>query len=350
MLTKELILSKNPKLSNISEITKLNIYGEDIHDISLISSMHKLEYLSLSSNQISSLSPLSNCISLREIYLRNNNITSFEELNHLRHLFNLKVLWLDGNPICEDNFYRKKVLNILPQVISLDNKSRILKRERANVKIRNQSEQKRIKNRLDINDINEISKSQKKKILMRRVFSYYTNDSDDIINNVTNETKIIENSNNISLKHNNIKYNNYIHSGRKSDINELKIRFNAKVPYESKEKDKNKKIYRKLKLKLRTEENKSNNVHIHHIFNNINHMPKIGDNNITVQNSIQNDSGKYNFFRNVNKDKLYVNNFFANNNYVMKAIFLLVDKMNVNDLVSLKKVINKRISVLNNVN
>ena len=34
----------------------------------------------------------------------------------------------------------------------------------------------------------------------------------------------------------------------------------------------------------------------------------------------------------------------------MKAIYLLVDKMNVNDLVTLKKVINKRISILSNVN
>ena len=342
MLTKEFILSKFSKISELSGITKLNIYAEDIEDISIISSMPKLEYLSLSCNKISSLSALSNCIYLREIYLRNNNISSFEELNHLRHLFNLKILWLEGNPICDDNFYRKKVLSILPQVVSLDNKNRILKRERANVKIRNQSEQKRIRNELDFNSKN-IPKSQRKKILMRRVFSYY-NDS-----NEENETKVIETLNNISLKHNNIKYNNYIHSNKKSDISELKIRFNTKMNYEQKEKDKNKKIYRKLKLKLKTEENKNNNIHIHNIFNNINQMPKIGENNITVQNSIPTE-GKYNFFRNVNKNKVNINNCFGNNNYVMKAIYLLVDKMNVNDLLSLKKVINNRISVLGKIN
>ena len=188
--------------------------------------MPKLEYLSLSCNNISSLSPLSNCIYLREIYLRNNNISSFEELNHLRHLFNLRVLWLDGNPICDDNFYRKKVLNILPQVTSLDNKKRILKRERAHVKARNQSEQKRAKKDLDFN-LQNISKSQRKKILMRRVFSYY-NDSID------NDTKIIETLNNISIKHNNIKYNNYIHSNKKNDLSELKLRFNSKMHFEQK--------------------------------------------------------------------------------------------------------------------
>ena len=341
MLTKELILSKIPTISDLSEVTKLNIYGEDLEDISILSSMPKLEYLSLSCNNISSLSSLSNCIYLREIYLRNNNISSFEELNHLRHLFNLRVLWLDGNPICDDNFYRKKVLNILPQVTSLDNKKRILKRERAHVKARNQSEQKRAKKDLDFN-LQNISKSQRKKILMRRVFSYY-NDSID------NDTKIIETLNNISIKHNNIKYNNYIHSNKKNDLSELKLRFNSKMHYEQKEKDKSKKIYRKLKLKLKCEENKTNNIRIHNIFNNINQMPKIRENNITVQNSIQTE-GKFNFFRNENKDKLHINNCLGNNNYVMKAIYLLVDKMNVNDLLSLKKVINNRISFLGKVN
>ena len=341
MLTKELILSKIPTISDLSEVTKLNIYGEDLEDISFITSMPKLEYLSLSCNNISSLSPLSSCIYLREIYLRNNNISSFEELNHLRHLFNLRVLWLDGNPICDDNFYRKKVLNILPQVTSLDNKKCMLKRERAHAKARNQSEQKRVKNDLDLN-LKNISKSQRKKILMRRVFSYY-NDSID------NDTKIIETFNNISIKQNNIKYNNYVHSNKKNDISELKLRFNAKMHYDQKEKDKSKKIYRKLKLKLKTEENKTNNIRIHNIFNNINQMPKIGENNITVQNSIPAE-GKFNFFRNENKDKLLINNCLGNNNYVMKAIYLLVDKMNVNDLLSLKKVINNRISFLGKVN
>ena len=57
MLTKELILSKYPKYSDIKEIKKLDIFGEDIKDISIISKMPNLEILSLSSNKISSLYP-----------------------------------------------------------------------------------------------------------------------------------------------------------------------------------------------------------------------------------------------------------------------------------------------------
>ena len=108
-------------------------------------------------------------------------------------------------------------------------------------------------------------------------------------------------------------------------------------------------MYKKLKLKLKTEENKNNNIHIHPILNKLFYIPKIGENNITVQNSTRQEE-KYNFFRSENRDKLFVNNCFLNNNYITKAIYLLVDKMNVNDLVSLKKVINKRIAILSNVN
>lgn len=102
MLTKEFILSKYLKFSDITEIKNLIIFSEDIHDISILSKMPNLEILSLSSNKISSLSPLSICLNIREIYLRNNNINSFEELYYLKPLFNLKILWLEGNPICKD--------------------------------------------------------------------------------------------------------------------------------------------------------------------------------------------------------------------------------------------------------
>ena len=202
-----------------------------------------------------------------------------------------------------------------------------------------------MRNKLDKNDMNNISKSQRKKILMRRVFSYYNDDTNDEI-----ETKVIETPNNISLKQNNIKYNNYLYSEKKRDLAELKIRFNSRAHNEQKEKDKNKKIYRKLKLKLKTEENKNNNIHAHPLLNKFFYIPRIGENNITVQQNSIKEGEKFNFFRNENRDKLFVNNCFGNNNYVMNAIYLLVDKMNVNDLVSLKKVINKRISILSNVN
>ena len=359
MLTKEFILSKYPKFSDISEIKKLNIWGEDLQDISIITKMPNLEILSLSSNQISSLSPLSACLNMREIYLRNNNISSFEELNNLRHLFNLKVLWLEGNPICEDIFYREKVLNLLPQVIYLDNKSRLLKREKPiNSRKRMQSEeQTRKKNECDY-DAN-ISKSNRKKILLRRVFSYLDS---------TNDAKMIETSNEISLNQNK-KNNKCVLPNKKNDLSELKIIFNTKGNSDKKVNH----IFRKLKLKIKKEEHK-NNLYLgnNNLFNNylgnaprvskkkltvetnpVNQtpMPRIKErDSATVQNSISIEAFKGNMLRNVNNDKFTINNNCYNSNYVMKAIYLLVDKMNVNDLISLKDAINQKISILTKTN
>ena len=357
MLTKDFILSKYPKYSDITEIKKLNIWGEDIEDISIISKMINLEKLSLSSNKISALSSISNCLNLRELYLRNNNIITFEELNHLRHLLNLKVLWLEGNPICDDILYREKVLNLLPQVIFLDNKNRLWKREKINNKKRMQSEeQKKRKNEFDY-DVN-ISKSNRKKILLRRVFSYLDS---------TNDVKVIETSNDTSLKQNKNNNNNCV-LGKKEDLSELKIIFNNKGNCEKREKQ----MFRKLKLKIKKEE-KKNNFYLNNnkLFNNFlgnpprlskkkltvetNFMPMLRikeKDNVTVQNSISIEAFKGNLLKNINNEKFTINTNFNNNNnnYVMQAIYLLVDKMNVNDLMSLKDVINQKISILTKTN
>ena len=356
MLTEDYILSKYSKYSNISQIKRLNIWGEDIEDISIISKMPNLEILSLSSNHISSLLPLSSCLNMREIYLRNNNINSFEELYHLKPLFNLKALWLEGNPICDEIYYREKVLNILPQVICLDNKNRLLKREKVNNRRRMLSEEQKIrKNEFDY-DAN-MSKSNRKKILLRRVFSYLDSTSD---------AKVIETSNDISLKQ--LKKNsnrNNIFTGKK-DLSELKLIFNTKNSGNKKVKQ----MFRKLKLKIRKEE-KRNNFYLgnNYMFNNYLGnapriskkkltvetnplpMPKIKEReNVTVQNSLSIEAYKGKLFKNINSDKFTINTNCHNNNYVMQAIYLLVDKMNVNDLMSLKDIINQKISILTKTN
>ena len=351
MLTKEFILSKYPNITDITEIKKLNLYAEDLLDISLISKMPNIEVLSLSSNQISSLSPLTNCLNVREIYLRNNNIDSFKELSHLKHLMNLKVLWLEGNPICNDIYYREKVFNILPQVIFLDNKKRIIKRERINNRKRNQSEQKQRKNEFDY-DAN-ISKSNRKKILLRRVFSYFDS---------TNDAKINETPNDTSEKKN-IKHNNLVFGSKKGDLSEFRILFSHKG-------NSKKILFKKLKLKIKKEQSKNNCFkNKNNMFNNyLGNAPKISKRKLTVetnsnsrpmplivdsttvQNSISIEGNKGNNLKSILNEKYNINNNGNNNNYVMQAIYLLVDKMNVQDLLSLKCAINKKISILTKIN
>ena len=121
MLTEELILSKNPCFNDIFSIRTLKINSQNISDISIISKIKELQYLSLSSNNISSLNPLSKCENLRELNLCNNKISSFEELYFLKNLKKLTILYLNGNPICDDNNYFNEVQKILPNLNYLDN-------------------------------------------------------------------------------------------------------------------------------------------------------------------------------------------------------------------------------------
>jgi len=52
----------------------LNLWGNDIDEISLVSEMSELTILSLSVNKISTLVDVQYCKSLSELYLRQNNI------------------------------------------------------------------------------------------------------------------------------------------------------------------------------------------------------------------------------------------------------------------------------------
>ncbi|KAE9419759.1 hypothetical protein Angca_004125 [Angiostrongylus cantonensis] len=106
----------------VETVKKLNLWGCDIDDISLCERMTCIEVLSLSVNRVETLQPLRNCTRLVELYLRKNNIQSLTELEHLKDLRNLRVLWIDENPCTRSGDYRHRVLRILPQLTKLDDK------------------------------------------------------------------------------------------------------------------------------------------------------------------------------------------------------------------------------------
>ncbi|XP_001354746.3 uncharacterized protein [Drosophila pseudoobscura] len=121
ILTEQLVEAKS-KVSDIRYAIRLNAWGSDLHDISILLRMPRLEVLALSLNKIRSLSSLQNCHRLKEVYLRRNEIQSFEELKHLRNAQGLRSLWMDENPCSEaaGANYRACVLRMLPQVTKLD--------------------------------------------------------------------------------------------------------------------------------------------------------------------------------------------------------------------------------------
>ena len=106
-------------------IQKLNLWGNDLHDVSILKNLQSLEVLALTVNQITTMKDFSNLYSLRELYLRRNYIPpDLMELRYLSGLKNLKVLNLGENPMSAEHggipFYRSVVLKHLPWLEKLD--------------------------------------------------------------------------------------------------------------------------------------------------------------------------------------------------------------------------------------
>ncbi|XP_063721575.1 cilia- and flagella-associated protein 410-like [Symsagittifera roscoffensis] len=108
--------------SPLACLRKINCWGSDIDDISIIEDMTQLEVVILSSNSVSDLSPLSKCKQLTQLALRRNKVSDLHQLIHLKDLPKLKTLWLLDNPVAEDEQYRKSVIRMLPQLNKLDGK------------------------------------------------------------------------------------------------------------------------------------------------------------------------------------------------------------------------------------
>ena len=120
-LTRELIVQK-VKSDRLESIKKLNLWGSNLEDISIISQMPSLEIVSLSVNKIHSLKAFQNLRNLKELYLRQNAISNLNEIKYLGDCDNLTKLWLKENPICSNPNYREVIICVLPQVQNLDDK------------------------------------------------------------------------------------------------------------------------------------------------------------------------------------------------------------------------------------
>ncbi|XP_040152107.1 putative uncharacterized protein DDB_G0272516 isoform X4 [Anopheles arabiensis] len=121
-LTEEMVIARS-KQSDLAAIKKLNCWGSELSDVSIIRRMRGVEVLAFSVNRISTLADFENCINLQELYLRKNNLTDIDELVYLQNLPKLKFLWLEENPLVEHAGpgYRQIVLRALPNLKKLDN-------------------------------------------------------------------------------------------------------------------------------------------------------------------------------------------------------------------------------------
>ncbi len=109
------------KTDKIAAIDKINLWGNDLEDVSLLRRMPNLTVVSLSVNKLSTLEDFGYCSRLKELYLRKNHIRDLGEIQYLQNLPHLDTLWLEENPCCHTPGYRQKVIQMLPNLVKLDN-------------------------------------------------------------------------------------------------------------------------------------------------------------------------------------------------------------------------------------
>ncbi|KAI4468003.1 leucine rich repeat protein [Holotrichia oblita] len=98
------------KISDLSKIKRLNCWGSELADVSILRRMSSVQVLSLrnrtyshdllccSINKIENLEDFQYCKKLEELYIRQNNIKDLNQVYYLKNLANLKHLWLGENP------------------------------------------------------------------------------------------------------------------------------------------------------------------------------------------------------------------------------------------------------------
>ncbi|XP_057321365.1 dynein axonemal assembly factor 11 isoform X3 [Microplitis mediator] len=120
-LTEEMVVART-RISDLTAVKKLNCWGSELTDVSILRELKKVEVLSLSVNKINSLSDFQFCSNLKDLFVRRNNITDLNEICYLQNLPNLRNLWLGENPCAEREGYRMAVIRALPNLEKLDEK------------------------------------------------------------------------------------------------------------------------------------------------------------------------------------------------------------------------------------
>ncbi|EPY26567.1 Protein C21orf2 [Strigomonas culicis] len=119
-LTMAMVLDKT-KVDSADHVRHLNLWGEQLTDVSVVQQLKHLEVLALATNKISSLKPFAACEGLQELYLRKNAVASLLEVTSLTGLKKLGTLWLMDNPCAKHPYYRDFVLHCCPYLKQLDN-------------------------------------------------------------------------------------------------------------------------------------------------------------------------------------------------------------------------------------
>ncbi|VDL75713.1 unnamed protein product [Nippostrongylus brasiliensis] len=113
------------RAENLEELTSLEeIYLSDqgIDDISELAVLTNLRVVDVSNNRLATLAGVTKLTELTDFWANDNQIASWAEIEKLRGLKNLDTVYLERNPIHENDRtgYRRKVMLTLEQVKQID--------------------------------------------------------------------------------------------------------------------------------------------------------------------------------------------------------------------------------------
>ena len=306
-LTRELIAQK-AKSDRLESIRKLNLWGSNLEDISIIAEMPLLEIVSLSVNKIRTLKPFANLQNLKELYLRKNMISNLNEIKHLTECENLTKLWLKENPICDNPNYRDVIICVLPQVQNLDDiESTDAEREKAEKKLSGTYEEEEEKEQNKIEQIREEEKYSPKK----NNFSSAKKKEQGLYQ-IQKEEKYQDN------------YENYEDYENKNIKNKMKNR-NNKYDEEDDEYIQPKKLYNQ-------KNDRKNNY-----YDNYDERPIKGTKNNDYRKAVTYDDNKYDNYYQENKSKEKK----KGNSNVLNVVINLLKELSTNELQIVKREIDR---------
>ncbi|XP_033645010.1 protein tilB homolog isoform X1 [Asterias rubens] len=104
------------------ELKILYLQSNLIPRIENVSRLKKLEYLNLALNNVEKIENLGGCETLKKLDLTINFVGEITSVESLRDNYNLRELFLTGNPCTKFKGYREYVIAVLPQLQYLDGK------------------------------------------------------------------------------------------------------------------------------------------------------------------------------------------------------------------------------------
>lgn len=114
------VIEEIENIGHLVNLRWLDLSFNNISSIKGLETLTELQDLSLYANNIESLENLDQCVKLECLSVGRNKISKLENLLYLRQFKALRLVTLEGNPVCKDPEYRMFVLAYLDRLKYLD--------------------------------------------------------------------------------------------------------------------------------------------------------------------------------------------------------------------------------------